>query len=59
MKRKKTNGNARKTLLIVTASEAESLYFSQMRKDWRYAKMTIMWGLGGRDPRGTDQACGP
>lgn len=44
MKRKKTNGNPRKTLLIVTASEAESLYFSQMRKDCRYTNMTIMWG---------------
>ncbi|MDD3823284.1 MAG: RloB family protein [Sphaerochaetaceae bacterium] len=43
MKRKKINENPRKTLLIVTASEAESLYFSQMRKDCRYTNMTVMW----------------
>ena len=49
MKRKKTNENPRKTLLIVTASEAESLYFSQMRKDCRYTNMTILWGSDAGD----------
>lgn len=43
MKRKKQNEKPRKTLLVVTASEAESLYFSQMRKDCRYTNMTVMW----------------
>jgi hypothetical protein len=43
MKRKKHNEKPRKTLLIVTASEAESLYFSQMRKDCRYTNMTVAW----------------
>lgn len=43
MKRKKINENPRKTLLVFTASEAESLYFSQMRKDCRYTNMTVMW----------------
>lgn len=43
MKRKKINENPRKTLLIVTSTEAESLYFSQMRKDCRYTNMTIIW----------------
>ena len=43
MKRKKNNEKPRRTLLVVTASEAESLYFSQMRKDCRYTNMTVMW----------------
>lgn len=43
MKRKRINESPRKTLLIVTASEAESLYFSQMRKDCRYTNMTVLW----------------
>ena len=43
MKRKKINENPRRTLLVVTATEAESLYFSQMRKDCRYTNMTVLW----------------
>jgi hypothetical protein len=43
MKRKKINEKPRKTMLIVTASEAESLYFSQMRKDCRYTNLTVQW----------------
>ncbi|MGI6433309.1 MAG: RloB family protein [Sphaerochaetaceae bacterium] len=43
MKRKKRNEKPRQTLLIVTSGEAESLYFSQMRKDSRYTNMTIIW----------------
>jgi hypothetical protein len=43
MKRKKQNEKPRKTLLVVTASESESLYFSQMRKDCRYTNMTVLW----------------
>jgi hypothetical protein len=46
MKRKKHNEKPRKTLLIVTASESESLYFSQMRKDCRYTNMTVAWAEG-------------
>lgn len=43
MKRKKNNEKPRRTLLVVTASEAQSLYFSQMRKDCRYTNMTVLW----------------
>lgn len=43
MRRRKINEKPRKTLLVVTASEAESLYFSQMRKDCRYTNMTVLW----------------
>ncbi|MFA5569962.1 MAG: RloB family protein [Sphaerochaetaceae bacterium] len=43
MKRKKRSEKPRKTILIVTANEAESLYFSQMRKDSRYTNMTVIW----------------
>ena len=27
----------------MTATEAEALYFSQMRKDCRYSNMTVVW----------------
>ncbi len=30
-------------MLLVTASEAEALFFSQMRKDCRYANMSVVW----------------
>ncbi len=43
MRRRKNNVKPRRTLLVVTASEAESLYFSQMRKDCRYTNMTVLW----------------
>ena len=43
MRRRKKIEKPRKTLLVVTASEAESLYFSQMRKDCRYTNMSILW----------------
>src|SRR5690554_4864343 len=42
-RRKKVIEKPRKTFLIVAASEAESLYFSQMRKDCRYTNMTVLW----------------
>jgi hypothetical protein len=34
---------------LVTASEAEALYFSQMRKDCRYSNMTVVWEQGYKD----------
>jgi len=43
MSRKKKNEAPRKTLLIVTSTESESLYFSQMRKDCRYTNMSVLW----------------
>ncbi len=49
MKRKRINESPRKTLLIVTASEAESFYFSQMRKDCRYTNMTVIWASEAED----------
>lgn len=42
--RKKNVNSANKTLLIVTATEAEALYLSQMRKDCRFANMTVVNG---------------
>lgn len=41
MARKRLSQPPRKTILLVTASEIESLYFSQMRKDCRYSNMTV------------------
>lgn len=52
MKRKKNNEKPRRTLLVVTASEAESLYFSQMRKDCRYTNMTVLWAQEAEDLEG-------
>lgn len=43
MARKRISQKPRKTVLLVTATEAEALYFSQMRKDCRYANMTVVW----------------
>lgn len=47
MLRKRINQNPLKTMLVVTASEAETLYFSQMRKDCRYANMHVQWAGAG------------
>jgi len=46
MLRKKINQNPKKAMLIVTSTEAESLYFSQMRKDCRYTNLTVKWAEG-------------
>lgn len=43
MARKKISNKPRRTILIVTATEAEALYFSQMRKDCRYSNLTVLW----------------
>jgi len=43
MARKKISIKPRRTILIVTATEAEALYFSQMRKDCRYSNLTVLW----------------
>jgi len=43
MARKRISQKPRRTILVVTATEAEALYFSQMRKDCRYANMTVVW----------------
>ncbi len=43
MARKKISNKPRRTILIITATEAEALYFSQMRKDSRYSNMTVLW----------------
>ncbi|MCK9349114.1 MAG: RloB domain-containing protein, partial [Sphaerochaeta sp.] len=43
MARKRISQKPRRTVLVVTATEAEALYFSQMRKDCRYANMTVVW----------------
>lgn len=40
--RKKNNVLAKGTLLIATATEAEALFFSQMRKDCRFVNMSII-----------------
>ncbi|MCK9287883.1 MAG: RloB domain-containing protein [Sphaerochaetaceae bacterium] len=43
MKRKKIHQEPKKAMLIVTSTEAEALYFSQMRKDCRYTNLTVRW----------------
>ncbi|AEC02209.1 RloB domain-containing protein [Parasphaerochaeta coccoides] len=43
MKRKKNTNLPLKTLLIVTATEAEAVYFSQVRKDCRYTNLHVEW----------------
>ncbi len=43
MARKKVSQTPRRTILLVTATEAEALFFSQMRKDCRYSNMTVYW----------------
>lgn len=47
MLRKRINQNPLKTMLVVTASETEALYFSQMRKDCRYANLHVQWAGDG------------
>ena len=37
--RKRNSTESRRTLLLVTATEAEALFFSQMRKDCRYGNL--------------------
>jgi hypothetical protein len=49
MARKRIKESPRKTILIVTASEAEALYFSQMRKDCRFSNMTVRWASTSKD----------
>lgn len=41
MARKKQSLKPNKTMLIVTPTEAAALYFSQMRKDCRYANLNV------------------
>jgi hypothetical protein len=43
MPRKRKSIKPKKTMLIVTASEDEALYFSQLRKDSRYANLSVEW----------------
>lgn len=43
VKRKKNTTEAKGTILLVTATKAESTYFSQMRKDCRYMNLTVEW----------------
>ena len=40
--RKKNITQPKSTLLLVCKTEAEALYFSQMRKDCRYVNLTVM-----------------
>ncbi len=40
-KRKKNITEAKGTILLVTATKAESIYFNQMRKDCRYMNLTV------------------
>ena len=49
MARKRISQKPRRTVLVVTATEAEALYFSQMRKDCRYANMTVVWESNYKD----------
>ncbi len=41
--RKKNITEAKGTILLVTATKAESIYFNQMRKDCRYMNLTVEW----------------
>ncbi|MBK5200572.1 MAG: RloB domain-containing protein [Spirochaetaceae bacterium] len=43
MARKRTSIAPKNTMLIVTASEEEALYFSQLRKDSRFANLSVAW----------------
>lgn len=43
MARKKISIKPKTTMLIVTASEDEALYFAQLRKDSRYANLSVEW----------------
>ena len=49
-KRKKKSTETRRTLLLVTATETEALFFSQMRKDCRYGNLTVV-NSGAKDLR--------
>ena len=49
MARKKLSKNPDETILVVTANEANALYFSQMRKDCRYANMNVDTVLDAKD----------
>lgn len=49
MKRKKNTTRPLKTLLIVTATEAEAVYFSQVRKDCRYTNLHVEWASDATD----------
>ena len=40
--RKRNSTQSRMTLLLVTATEAEALFFSQMRKDCRFGNLTVV-----------------
>lgn len=40
--RKRISTESMKTLLIVTATEAEAVFFSQMRKDCRFSNLTVV-----------------
>ena len=42
MKRKRMKEVPRKTILLITSTEAEALYFSQMRKDCRYTNLSVL-----------------
>ena len=45
--RKRNSTDSRRTLLLVTATEAEALFFSQMRKDCRYGNLTVVNAAAG------------
>ena len=40
--RKRNSTDSRRTLLLVTATQTEALFFSQMRKDCRYGNLTVI-----------------
>ena len=46
--RKKNTTDPKQTLLLVCATEAEALYFSQMRKDCRYVNLTVLQAPEGK-----------
>ena len=52
IKRKKNITAPKQTLLLVCATEAEALYFSQMRKDCRYVNLTVVTAPGKKDLKG-------
>ena len=52
IKRKKNITAPKQTLLLVCATEAEALYFSQMRKDCRYVNLTVVKAPEGKDLKG-------
>ncbi len=46
--RKKNTTEPKRMLLLVCATEAEALYFSQMRKDCRYVNLTVLQAPAGQ-----------